>query len=162
MIGGMAMLAAMIFLSLLDRRPWWSYPNLLAVNFYGSRVLAAGPGWPTVSGTALQFLIAAIAGAVFGLLFGAVHATARLALLGVGWGLVLFYASAWAYDRATPFIMAYLPATAPMVSHMIYGACLATTHRTAAALTAEDSGQVVESITPVTSVDTIEAPGFDD
>jgi hypothetical protein len=134
MIGGFAMTAAMVFFSLLDQRPWWMYPNLLAVNFYGWRVLSSGPGWPTLSGLALQLLVAATAGAIFGLLFGSIPSAARLGLIGIGWGLILLYVSAWAYDRATPFIMSYLPPASPVVAHMIYGVCLAKVRGTVMAL----------------------------
>src|SRR5689334_18997380 len=70
MFGGIAMLGLMMLVSLLDRRAWWSYPTLLGASFYGPRVIASGPGWPAVSGSALHLLIAGIAGAVFGAVFG--------------------------------------------------------------------------------------------
>jgi hypothetical protein len=145
MIGGFAMTAAMIFFSMLDQRPWWMFPNLLAVHFYGWRALSSGPGWPTLSGLALQLLVAATAGAVFGWLFGSIASAARLGLIGIGWGLMLLYVSVWAYDRATPFLMAYLPPASPVAAHMLYGVCLAKVRGTVAALTGPaDSVPVAE------------------
>ena len=125
MFGGMALLAVMVLLSMLDRQAWWSYPNLIAATFYGSRSLASGPGWPTVSGIALQLLIAAIAGALFGALFGAYGRSRRIALIGLIWGVFLFYASSQLYGFIAPLVTAYLPRNAWVVAHMIYGVCLA-------------------------------------
>jgi hypothetical protein len=65
MTGGFAMTAVVVILSIFDQRAWWSYFNLLAAHFYGLRALAGGPGWPTVSGPALQLTMAAVAGALF-------------------------------------------------------------------------------------------------
>jgi hypothetical protein len=129
MFGGGALLAVMALVSVLDRRTWWSYPNLLAAHFYGQRVIGGGLGWPTVSGIAFQLLIAACAGALFGGLFGGVGGSGRIALLAITWGLLVFYASEQFYRIASAFIIVYLPRTALMMAHLTYGACLAGIRR---------------------------------
>lgn len=125
MFGGIAMLGLMILVSLLDRRAWWSYPTLLGANFYGPRVIAAGPGWPAVSGIALHLLIASIAGAVFGAVLGGYSHARRIALLGLIWGIALFYVTDWLYRKVSPVASAYLPRAASLAGYMIYGVCLA-------------------------------------
>ncbi len=124
MFAGAALLTVMAFASVLDRRTWWSYPNLLAATFYGPRAIGTGFGWPTISGVALQLLIAACAGAVFGTLFGGVSGSGRIALLAVLWGLLLFYASEQFFSVTNVFVLAYLPRKAAILAHMTYGLCL--------------------------------------
>ncbi len=125
MLGGGALLTVMAVVSVLERRHWWSYPNLLGAHFYGPRVIASGFGWPTVSGIAFQLLIASCAGALFGALFGVANGGGRLIVLGAFWGLLLFYGSEQFYKITSPFVAAYLPHNAVLVAHLAYGSCLA-------------------------------------
>lgn len=125
MLGGIAMLAVMAVLSVLDRRPWWTFPNLLGSLFYGWRAQSWGPGWATVSGAALQLVVAALAGMIFALLFAGINGAARRALIGILWGLLLFYASARIYSNFAPLVAAHLQRGAMMSVHIIYGAFLA-------------------------------------
>lgn len=125
MFGGFALLAVMMFVSQMDRRAWWSYPNLLSAYFYGGRSIGRGVGWSTVAGIALQLMIAAAAGALFGGVFTQLFGARRLVLPGLVWGVLVFYASEQFYRIASPVVVAYLPRGAALVAHMIYGVCLA-------------------------------------
>ena len=124
MFGGIALVAVMIVVSVLDRREWWSYPNILAGYFYGVSSLGAGLGWHTVSGVALQLLVAGFAGVLFGSLFGGFGASRRMAMLGLAWGVLTFFASGQLYRVFSPIVFAYMPRGAALVAHMIYGVCL--------------------------------------
>lgn len=123
-LGGFAMLGALAGASVADQDAWWRFPNLLATTFYGVRALRSGAGWPTVSGIALQIVIAGAAGAVFGALFGRAPGALRIAL-GLGWGALLFYAAEMLYRRIAPFVVLYQPETSALLGHVLYGLCLA-------------------------------------
>jgi hypothetical protein len=123
-LGGFAMLGALAGASVADQDAWWRFPNLLATTFYGARALRSGAGWPTVSGIALQIVIAGAAGAVFGALFGRAPGALRV-VLGLGWGALLFYAAETLYRRVAPFIVLYQPETSALLGHILYGLCLA-------------------------------------
>jgi hypothetical protein len=123
-LGGFAMLGALAGASVVDQDAWWRFPNLLATTFYGARALRSGAGWPTVSGIALQIVIAGAAGAIFGTLFGRAPGPLRL-VLGLGWGALLFYAAETLYRRIAPFIVLYQPETSALLGHVLYGLCLA-------------------------------------
>jgi hypothetical protein len=126
MVGGFAMTAVMVILSVFDGRVWWSYLNLLSVHFYGPRALAAGPGWPSLSGMALQLTLAGVAGAIFALLFSGLTSGVRLALFGLFWGLALFFVSERIHDRVTPLVAVHLQRGSVMLAHMVYGLLLAS------------------------------------
>jgi len=123
-LGGFAMLGALAGASVADQDTWWRFPNLLATTFYGVRALRSGAGWPTVSGIALQIVIAGAAGAVFGALFGRAPGALRV-VLGLGWGVLLFYAAEMLYRRISPFVVLYQPETSALFGHILYGLCLA-------------------------------------
>lgn len=125
MLGGIALLAFMALISVLDRRFWWSYPNLIAVHFYGPRSIGAPLGWPMVSGIAFQLLIASCAGAVFGFLCAGFAGSRRIGLLGLAWGVFVFFVSEQIHRSSNPVILSYMPQGALLVAHMIYGVCLA-------------------------------------
>lgn len=122
------MLGALAGASIADQDAWWRFPNLLASTFYGARVLRSGPGWPTISGVALQVVIAGIAGAMFGALFGKAPGGLRV-VLGVGWGALLYYASEMVYRRVAPFVALYQAETPTLLGHVLYGLCLARMRR---------------------------------
>jgi hypothetical protein len=125
MFGGVVMVAVLMVVSLLDRRAWWGYPNLLALAFYGARSISGGPGWPTVAGIALQLSIAGCGGLLFGGIFGSLSGSRRIAFFGLLWGVLVFYGSEQLYRGSSPIIAAYMPRSASIVAHMIYGVCLA-------------------------------------
>jgi hypothetical protein len=125
MFGGIAMLATLALVSMLDRRAWWSYPNVLGAYFYGARSIGGGPGWPTVAGIALQLLIAGCGGALFGAILGGLGGSRRVALMGLVWGVLVFYGCEQLYRSNSPIVDAYMPRSASLVAHMIYGVCLA-------------------------------------
>lgn len=135
MLGGLSLLAVLAVVSTLDRRSWWSYSNLLAACFYGPRTIGAGPGWPTVAGAALQMVIAGTAGALFGAAFGN-HSGRRLALFALMWGFFVFFVSEQYYRFASPAVVEYMPRSAAVIGHMIYGLCLTSISRIGAAMPA--------------------------
>lgn len=125
MFGGITLLAVMTLVPVLDREPWWTYPDLLSGCFYGVGSINGGAGWPTISGAAFQLLIAGTGGLLFGLAFGRYATHRRITLLGLAWGLFVFLLSELFYRLASPVVWAYLPRNAATVAHMIYGVCLA-------------------------------------
>jgi hypothetical protein len=139
MFGGAALVAVLMLVSALDRRSWWSYPNLLAACFYGARSIGGGPGWPTVAGIALQLVIAGCGGVLFGGIFGSLSSSRRIAFLGLIWGVLVFYGSEQLYRAASPIVAAYMPRSASIVAHMVYGVCLAGIGRIGGAV-AQDAG----------------------
>lgn len=124
MLGGIVLLVVMASVSVLDRRHWWSYPNVLAAAFYGHRSIGAGFGWHTVSGMALQLLIAGAAGVVFGLLLGGFALGRRGLAFGLMWGVVLYFVSGQFFRVFKPVVFVYLPGTEALVAHLVYGVCL--------------------------------------
>ncbi len=153
-LGGFAMLGALAGASIADQDAWWRFPNLLASTFYGARVLRSGPGWPTISGVALQIVIAGLAGAIFGALFGKAPGALRI-VLGFGWGALLFYASEMFYRRIAPFVALYQAETSTLLGHVLYGLCLARMRPIArpvnrrAPAGANRSGELVQKAAPV-------------
>jgi hypothetical protein len=143
MLGGIVMIALLALVSMLDRRSWWSYPNLLSACFYGPKTIVAGLGWPTVAGAALQLVIAAAAGALFGAAFGNYTGTRRLALFALLWGLFVFFACEQCYRYWSPTVIAYMPRSAVVVAHLVYGLCLAAISRIGAAPGSARAGTMV-------------------
>jgi len=125
MFGGAALLSVMTLVPVLDHQPWWSYSNLLSACFYGVRSINGGVGWPTLAGAAFQLVIAGAGGVLFGFVFGRYATSRRVAILGLAWGLIVFFVSEQFYRIASPVVAAYLPRGASLVAHMIYGVCLA-------------------------------------
>ena len=125
MFGGAALLSVMTVVPVLDHQPWWTYSNLLSACFYGVRSINGGVGWPTLSGAAFQLVIAGAGGVLFGFVFGRYATSRRIAVLSLAWGLFVFFVSEQFYRIASPVVAAYLPRSAGLVAHMIYGACLA-------------------------------------
>jgi hypothetical protein len=129
MLGGIALLVVMTVVSLLDHRHWWSYPNTIAAVFYGARSIGAGLGWHTVSGAALQLVIAGVAGLLFGALFGSASAGRRNLAFGLAWGVLVYFFSGQFYRVFKPVVLVYLPGSAAMVAHLVYGVSLGWTGR---------------------------------
>src|SRR5437879_13595458 len=82
-LGGLFMMLWLAFLSLLQGRSVWSVPNLLASTFYGEAALRRGFRWTTLSGLALQLIVSATAGLLFGLAVSGIVSRGRVMLLGL-------------------------------------------------------------------------------
>lgn len=124
-IGGLAMLGMMVSGSLLRGHVWWEVPNLLGSTFYGSRAFRSGASLPTLSGTALHFVITGTIGGIFGLACGGIRERRRLLLLGMLAGVVWFYlADAVFWRRVNPMVPLYSPQPVTLISHALFGACL--------------------------------------
>lgn len=149
MFGGLAMLALLIGISVLDRHSWSSYLTVLGALLWGPRVLAERAGWPAISGAALELLIAATAGILFGIVFSGVTASRRIGLIAVAWGAGLFYVTDWLFRVASPVVSQYLPRTAMLVGHLVYGVCLATTGWIAGTGARRDAGDIMQPPAPV-------------
>ncbi len=112
---------------LIQRRSPWIIPNLLATTFYGERAYRAGFIVPTWSGLAGTFAVYSAAGVLFaiagrerkgGWMLVAVGITTGLALNWFCFGIVL--------HRINPLVQIYLPDRLITVSHILYGAALAS------------------------------------
>ncbi len=125
MLGGLAMLGLLVSISILDRHSWSSYLTVLGALLWGPRVLPDRAGWPAVSGAALELLIAATAGVLFGIIFSGAVGSRRIGLIAVAWGAALFYVTDWLFRVTSPVVSQYLPRTALLVGHLVYGICLA-------------------------------------
>lgn len=124
-VGGLAMLGLMVSGSLLRGHAWWEIPNLLGSTFYGSKAFRAGAGMPTLSGTALHFVITGTIGGLFGLACGTIQERRRLVLLGLLAGVVWFYlGDAVFWRRVNPMVPLYTPQPVTIISHALFGACL--------------------------------------
>ena len=125
-IGGIAMLGVMVSGSLLRGHVWWEIPNLLGSTFYGSRAFrSGGASLPTLSGTALHFVITGTIGGLFGLTCGGIRQRRRLLLLGMLAGVVWFYlADAVFWRKVNPMVPLYSPRVVTLLSHALFGACL--------------------------------------
>jgi hypothetical protein len=119
--GALTMIAFMTIVSLLQRNPWWAYPNVLATMFYGGRALEMGPGWPTIAGAAVQVFLAGIAGALFGTVFSEMTGGVRALLLGIIWGLGWFYITDWFYRTYARLIPVYAPEVPVLMAHVLMG-----------------------------------------
>jgi hypothetical protein len=141
MLGGIALLVVMAVFSVLDRRHWFSYPNTLGAFFYGVRSIGSGLGWHSVSGLALQLVIAGLAGALFGGIFLSADGGRRSLAFGLVWGLVVYYVSGQFYRVFKPLVLEYLPSGEALVAHLVYGVSLPWIARVAAPGRADDFGR---------------------
>src|SRR5438477_6674853 len=92
-LGGVFMLGWLGLLSAIQGRSVWSAPNLLASTFYGEAALRRGFRWTTLSGVALEVIMSAIAGLLFGLAVSGVGSHRRVMLLGVAAGAAWYFLS---------------------------------------------------------------------
>ena len=128
-LGALAICVFMSVAALIDRDPWWSYPNLLATAFYGPRGLHLGLGWPTVAGLAFQVLMGGVAGILFGVTFAGVQSGARLLLLGIIWGVSWYYLTHSLFRVFARLIPIYAPELALLTAHSMFGAIVGSVSR---------------------------------
>lgn len=124
-LAGIAMLVWLAAGAVFFRQPWWAMPNLMASGFYGDAIFRGGPGMMTLAGAALHIVVSGGVGAAFGFLVPESLGYLRLALLGIGTGLVWFYLSASPqWNRLSPTLPLYTSRSLLYSGHLLYGALL--------------------------------------
>src|SRR5262245_844937 len=124
-LGGLFMMAWLAALSLLRGGTIWSMPNLLASTFYGEEALRRGFGWSSLSGVALQVIVSAMAGLLFGLAVDGIPHRGRVMLLGLAAGAAWYFLSVgvfWKY--VNPIVSLYARGGGMFLAHVGMGAFL--------------------------------------
>jgi len=111
----------------IQRRSPWTIPNLLATTFYGERAYRPGFIVPTWAGLAGTFVVYCAAGVLFALAGRERKGGWVLVLAGVGAGLALnWFCFGLVLNGLNPVARIYAPDRLIAVSHLLYGAALAT------------------------------------
>ena len=123
-LGGLLMLGWYVLSAPVIGQPWWTIPNLLASKYFSYSVLRAGPGFPTLAGTAFQLVTAGVIGAGVGF----VLPIGRLGGVAVSaaWYLGCFF---YLWPRVAPLAPAYTPQILVMAGFFVFGSTLGY-HRT--------------------------------
>jgi len=123
--GGVWMLVWMSLSTLWERGSFWSFPNLLASTFFGSRAITGRMGWMTLSGISLHLFVAGVLGTVFGLLALKLTKPRRVFLAGILFGLGWNYlASGVLWKKVNPLVPLYAPDGAVLFGHLLFGVFL--------------------------------------
>lgn len=118
-LGGLAMLVWFAFISLLTGHEWWTIPNLFASEAYHRGVTTAGPGWNTLSGSALHLSIAGVVGGIAGLF------TPGGRLFGLGIAIVWYVLSVlFLWKRFAPLVPIHVHYAVLMTAYFVYGSIL--------------------------------------
>src|SRR5437870_2489727 len=121
-LGGLFMMAWLAMLSLLQGRSAWSVPNLLASTFYGEAALRRGFRWTTLSGVALQVIVSAAAGLLFGLAVGGMANRGRVMALGLAAGVAWYFLSLGVFWRyVNPMVPLYTRGGGMLLAHVGMG-----------------------------------------
>jgi hypothetical protein len=129
-LGGLAMIVWLAVYSALRLRSAWAFANLLGTAFYGERALDRGFGAAALAGSALQVILAGVAGMVFALWGGRLGK--RVLLVAVLWGAVWYYLSfRWLWNHWNPLVLLYSPDRTVLLGHLLLGICLAGVPRAA-------------------------------
>jgi hypothetical protein len=111
----------------LQRRSPWIIPNLLATTFYGERAYRSGFIVPTWAGLAGTFAVYCIAGVLFAIAGRDRKGGWALLLAGVAAGLALnWLCFGIVLNHLNPLVRIYSPDRLITVSHLLYGAALAS------------------------------------
>jgi hypothetical protein len=111
----------------LGRHSAWLVPNLLATTFYGERAYRPGFIVPTWSGLAYPLIVYCAAGIVFALALRERKGGWLLLSVGVAAGLAMDWLwFGFAMRKLNPLVAIYSPDTLIAVSHVLYGAALAS------------------------------------
>ena len=112
---------------MLQRRSPWTIPNLLATTFYGERAYRPGFIVPTWAGLAEAFAVYCAAGILFAVAGRERKGGWLLLLVGVAAGLSLdWFNFGVVLKRLNPLVQIYSPDQLIAVSHLLYGAALAS------------------------------------
>jgi hypothetical protein len=126
-LGSLLVIACWLTGEVVQRRSPWLVPNLLATTFYGERAYRSGFIVPTWSGLALPVVVYCVFGIVFALAARDRRPGAALVVAGIAAGLAvnwLFFS--FALTRLNPLVHIYSPDRLILISHVLYGAVLAT------------------------------------
>jgi hypothetical protein len=137
-LGGLFVVGWLALLSLLQGRSIWSIPNLLASTFYGEAALRRGFRWSSLSGVALQLVVCALAGLLFGFAVSGIASRSRVMFLGVAAGLAWYFLSVgvfWKY--VNPMVPLYARGSGMMLAHLGMGVFLGSFPRYVEALQPE-------------------------
>ena len=123
-LGVLGMLAVFAAAALLNHRPWWLVPNLLATIFHGPDAYTADFTRSTQTGLAFLFLLYGSLGAVWGILW-ADRPLKRLWLGGAVTGyLVYLLLDLVIWKNLAPLINLYVPEMQMRLAHLIWGIAL--------------------------------------
>ena len=111
----------------LQRQSPWTIPNLLATTFYGERAYRPGFIVPTWAGLAGTFAVYCAAAILFAIAGRERKSSWVLLLVGVAAGLALYwFCFGIVLKRLNPLVQLYSPDRLILVSHLLYGAALAS------------------------------------
>lgn len=124
-LGGAAMVAWFVLVSLWQDQFWYAVPNLLAGVFYGEFIFRAGFSTVTLAGIAIHIVSGGLVGALFGLFAPADQTPPRMVLLGLAAGLVWFYFNQYLWWRRTnPLVIYYTAESSMIAAHLLFGVFL--------------------------------------
>ena len=124
-LGGAAMVAWFVLVSLWQDQFWYAVPNLLAGVFYGEFIFRAGFSTVTLAGIAIHIVSGGLVGALFGLFAPADQTPPRMVLLGLVAGLVWFYFNQYLWWRRTnPLVIYYTAESSMIAAHLLFGVFL--------------------------------------
>lgn len=118
-LGGLAMLVWFAVISLLMGQNWWAIPNLFASEANRGGAILAGPGWTTLSGSAVHLCIAGVVGGVAGVF------TPGGRLFGLGIAIVWYILSVhFLWKRFAPLVPIHVHYAVLMTAYFVYGSIL--------------------------------------
>ena len=121
-LGGLFMMAWLAALSMLQGRSRWSVPNLMASTFYGDAALRRGFRWTTLSGVALQLIVCAMAGLLFGLAVSGIGNRVRVMALGLMAGVAWYYLGLGVFwNYVNPMVPLYTRGGGMFLAHLGMG-----------------------------------------
>ncbi len=135
------MMAWLAILSLFQGRSIWSMPNLLASTFYGEAALRRGFRWTSLSGVALQLIVSAAAGLLFGFAVSGIADRWRVMLLGLAAGVAWYFLSLGVFWRyVNPMVPLYARGGGMFLAHVGMGIFLGSFPRYVEALETDKAG----------------------
>jgi len=141
-LGGLCMMAWLAILSLFQGRSIWSMPNLLASTFYGEAALRRGFRWTSLSGVALQLIVSAAAGLLFGFAVSGIADRGRVMLLGLAAGVAWYFLSLGVFWRyVNPMVPLYARGSGMFLAHVGMGIFLGSFPRYVEALETDKAGR---------------------
>ena len=124
-LGGAAMVAWFMLVSVWQGQFWYAVPNLLAGVFYGEVIFRSGFSMVTIAGIAIHLVSGGLVGALFGLLAPAGQTPPRTVLLGLVAGLLWFYFNQFLWWRRTnPLLIYYTAESSMLAAHLLFGVVL--------------------------------------
>jgi hypothetical protein len=121
-MGGAAMLFVLSIAAMVHGRSFWSASNLIATTFYGDEALRRGFRFSTLSGAALQLILAGVLGIVFAIATNRLQQRFRVRLLGIAFALAWFILCDRALWRVvSPLIDIYAPTLDMTLAHAMLG-----------------------------------------